>query len=439
MTRQAEEEEVSSGTVSEEGIDEDILESVRASEEILDEALVSEKSEDAGAQPSRKTYKATKPNMGGLCKGEYGDWIAWVGGKPDKDWKGLEEPKPRNIQTGQKRSPRLSDQHKGEYRRRTGLEPCFKREDDLQMFQRQVIDHFEECGLDTITYLPDPGDTSKMISVVTDHGRFNTKKAVQQANALCEKEFDSYDHNNQLDAQKFLYNSLSVDLKKQLMETTSKTDCFAAIWMELMGIINSVSISRFDSIKKRFKERSIASYSGENVEAISSDYLADYEDLHSAGMYDHNFTRNMLTAIMKAGGNSEDFRSRLRATQDKLESHISETRYLGYQARHEHMVKEELDVQSILNLAKAKYCVLLRLKTGLACSTAKPNSETTQTPVLVCMKISHKLSKRTKSTQNMSTNNNTTPSIDNETNMEDSHIQTTIQVLLSRLGMMRLK
>ena len=55
--------------------------------------------------------------------------------------------------------------------------------------------------------------------VVTDHGRFNLKQAVKDANDVALVHYVEYDHGNQMDAKKFLLASLEDDLRKQLFET----------------------------------------------------------------------------------------------------------------------------------------------------------------------------------------------------------------------------
>ena len=67
---------------------------------------------------------------------------------------------------------------------------------DLQLFQQDMLDHLKDKGMNTISYLPDPGDAQKMIYVVTDHGRFNLKQAVKDANYVALVHYDDYDHGN---------------------------------------------------------------------------------------------------------------------------------------------------------------------------------------------------------------------------------------------------
>ena len=116
------------------------------------------------------------------------------------------------------------------------------------------------------------------------------------------------------------------------LSTTStpfQTDSFAAYWFGIMGIQKSESIDRFKTIKKKIKEISVDCYKQENIQNMASDYLAHYKELHSAAIYDHDLTRNMLKSIMRAGGNSDDFRIHLRDTLKQVELEISEIRYMS--------------------------------------------------------------------------------------------------------------
>ena len=48
----------------------------------------------------------------------------------------------------------------------------FKRKGDLFSFQHKLLCHFQDMGMDTITYLKDPGDPIKMVNLLTDHTQF---------------------------------------------------------------------------------------------------------------------------------------------------------------------------------------------------------------------------------------------------------------------------
>ena len=117
-------------------------------------------------------------------------WITWTGGKPSKSWTRLEEPFPKSVEPNQCRSTSISTQSKSQYYRTKGLETKFTKKSDLQTFQKDAKDHLEDNGLDTISYLPDPSDKNKLVSVITDHARFNLKDGVTEANEITIKTVD---------------------------------------------------------------------------------------------------------------------------------------------------------------------------------------------------------------------------------------------------------
>ena len=133
---------------------------------------VQEAAETAGLQ-----YRPKMPKMGGVKETGPDTQTPWTGGKPKADWSELENKIPVSIQPTQFRPTSITSQAKARYYRTTGIETKLTRDGNIQAFQRSVLEHLEEHGLDTITYLKDPGDSSKVISVITDHGRFNHKKA----------------------------------------------------------------------------------------------------------------------------------------------------------------------------------------------------------------------------------------------------------------------
>jgi hypothetical protein len=57
--------------------------------------------------------------------------------------------------------------------RSTGIDNKFKHSDDLAMFIREVSEHLIDTGMDTISYLPSPTDTTKMCSVLTEYSKYS--------------------------------------------------------------------------------------------------------------------------------------------------------------------------------------------------------------------------------------------------------------------------
>ena len=316
-------------------------------------------------------YRPTKPKFGDVSEIGKESWVAWTGGKPKADWSELDNPNPSVVSPNQYRPSSIGSQSKSQYYRVRGLETKFTRGSDLQTFEKKIMKHLISYGLDTITYLVDPTDSTQVVSVISEHARFNVKVGVKLGNDALVN-YDSYDLENIRDAKEFLLNSVDDELETQLYENCKDDDSFIAYWLNLTHIVRSVSIDRFDKVKDRIKSRKIANYAGENVEAIVTDFLSDWKELHGAGLYDQNLTLTMLNSIMEAGGTAnEDFRHPLRDVKLKLNKKLLEVRHMSYANAHTAMVTDELDVQSVTKAAKEQYRELYDANKWPAASHAK--------------------------------------------------------------------
>jgi len=245
--------------------------------------------ETVGGSTTTSTFAPAKPKMGGTSKQSEGTETPWTGGMPMHDWSGLVNPEPDSILPTQYRPLSIGSSTKSHHYRTAGLQTKFTLGSDLLPLQKKMLQHFEEYGLDTITYLPDPYKTESMACVVTDYARFTVAEA-QTRESLNRTKFDQYDHQNDKDAIKFLQNSLDPELETQMYENCKNTDSFIVHWLNLMHILSSTSIERFDKIKEQIKARKISDYPGHNITTLVTDYLADWRKLHGARLYDNTLT-----------------------------------------------------------------------------------------------------------------------------------------------------
>ena len=99
---------------------------------------------------------------------------AKVGGKPLPDWSGLDPSAiRRNITSMHYRPINPANGSKGYTNRIKGLEPKFKKGDDITEFQLNVWEHLKAHCLDTVTYLQDPYENTIIINVIENHLRFS--------------------------------------------------------------------------------------------------------------------------------------------------------------------------------------------------------------------------------------------------------------------------
>ena len=188
--------------------------------------------------------KPPKPIMGDLVALSKTEWSAWTGGKPIYTWTGL-DPSARIYHTSpnQLRPPLASSAQKGYNYRRTGLtkDLQFHPKSDLAVFQNAIWKHLRNTGMDTISYLPDPEDPTKMVSVVTNHARFTLLTAKKLGAAQVVK-YDSYDATNDDAARTFLLASLNQALSNKIEERLDDDDPFFVVWLEFIKTIQSTSV-----------------------------------------------------------------------------------------------------------------------------------------------------------------------------------------------------
>jgi hypothetical protein len=189
------------------------------------------------------------------------------------------------------------------------LEIKFGHDDDLTSFQDAVMDHLINTGMDSISYLPDPKDATKMISIITSHSHF-TISSLRTHSRKLKPLFDDYDHKNDKAAKHFLLNSLSKELGGLIKKKTQDDDTFVIVWMLILQSIQSTSIEVFKEIKNRIKARHPLQYSCENLVKLGEHFVDNATLLESASQYDHNLMLHVVKIFLQAGGEgklAEDF------------------------------------------------------------------------------------------------------------------------------------
>jgi hypothetical protein len=138
-----------------------------------------------------------------------------------------------------------------------GLTPAFDAGGNLKDFMESVDKHLVKHGLDTIAYIPDPSDKTKILSAVTQYPLLNPKKA----DHILVGRFSLYDGFAKCDdaeAVEFLLSSVDKSLKTHL-EATCKGKAVRPVLHQpgsaVKGCLSTSSSSRRNS--RRSSRRSI--------------------------------------------------------------------------------------------------------------------------------------------------------------------------------------
>lgn len=303
--------------------------------------------------------KPPKPIMGAIIALAKDSWSAWTGGKPKANWTGLDPSAQLDTTSpNQLRPVYVSAAQKGYNHRRTGMIVQFKPTDDLVSFQNAVWDHLTDTGMDSIAYLPDPTDHTKMTNVVKSHSRYTVQSAQNLVKPQLVK-YDKYDKTNDRAARTYLLASLTVTLSNKVSEKLEESDPFPIVWLQFLKSIQSTSIERFEDLKSSIKMRLPSQYSGENLEQLAGQFRKDALELSTAGQYDHNLTLSMMKIFLLAGGTgNEDFRFPLRATKQRLEQALLDIGFKEKTAANDYMVEQKLTYKDICTQAEDTYRTL---------------------------------------------------------------------------------
>ena len=106
----------------------------------------------------------TKPKMGGIQQ-QYKN-VAWTRGKPDANWSSLLKTNPA-VTPGMLRSEDPKASIAAHELRKKGLATKLVDTKGLRAFKSDVIAHLVEHGMDTIAYVPNPHDPTKMLDIVS--------------------------------------------------------------------------------------------------------------------------------------------------------------------------------------------------------------------------------------------------------------------------------
>ena len=302
-------------------------------------------------------FKPKMPKFGGLKLINDSEEAAWLGGKPNDTWTGLENPNPSHVKPTQFRSNSMTSEAKSRSYRIAGITPKFKRGDDVSTFARKFLNRAEDYGLDTIMYVPSPRDkTGKtLVNVLESHGLFRLDEGITAGQDVSQH-YDSYCNGTDDDAKQLLLNSVDPALETQLYQDTGAKDGFIVTWFHFISNVTSKSINKYNSIVDKLRKKSLADYEGQDVEALAESYRHDYDILNGACQYDHKLTLHMVETFMEGGGSrNDDFKHPLRKIKDKLEEHVLSIHHMTYNEQHEHMVKEQLDVRTVLREIKDEY------------------------------------------------------------------------------------
>lgn len=296
------------------------------------------------------------PTMGGVLEVETGIYNAWTGGKPNVDWTSLDVASATLPVTPHMFRPSGARDGKAYSYRKKGMETKFGMKDDLKTFCRHVMKHLVENGMDTISYLPDPSDPTKMESIVEVPNKFTKTYVATQVDNY-EALFDSYDNLNGRTAIAFVLSSLSPELERKVTEALVSTTnpSFYLVWMTLIEKIRVISVARFDILEKKVKSRKPTDYPGQNLDTMAEANIRDLVDLQQGGWYSASTGVTMVENFASANSECFEYKSFAYEILKNYRKAVTECFHMSPGDSKTHMSSKDFDFESVCQMFSEYY------------------------------------------------------------------------------------
>ena len=189
--------------------------------------------------------------MGGLIDTYQGP-EAWTGGEPKSDWTSLAQsakkiPLPTQIRSNNSKAATSM------LKRTEGLfsdeKSKFQHGEDLDYFCLRMESHFEKHGLDTIAHRYHK-HLQKMLNLFKHYPKFTAEVVKTQNENWYDTLYDDFDNQNDKDAIECFVNSISKELRKELLIKSEENMKFSELFMIFVENKRPQSGELYDTIEK---------------------------------------------------------------------------------------------------------------------------------------------------------------------------------------------
>ena len=240
-----------------------------------------------GESPSGSdSYQPAPPNLGGVeVRGSY--HRVWIGGVPNHSFTGVVSESPESPYCYRETSTKAEVIS---YDKRTkGTHRKFKANDEsysLLTFQKDVLKHLREHGLDTVFYMTGSNPTKphlKAREIISSHPRYTIASVKALIKRRLNSKFDSYSQQALSDSAKFLENSLDHSFKRVLKDVLESKPLYGPVlWMAIVEKCQPSIVTIVKTLKEKFYNLDLVKFAGEDVEQYClavGDVLDELDDL----------------------------------------------------------------------------------------------------------------------------------------------------------------
>ena len=168
----------------------------------------------------------------------------------------------------------------------------------------KLFEHFQNVGLDTITYLPDlssidlsnRNNNVSMHSVVSEYARFGTYKdrALQVAQHYHQHHFDHLDKSSSDSAKAILFKSMDRKSKDAFSHLIEPKNCLAVVWIQLISTAVVMNEETILSCRALIKDADPKAYEHENLSKLCQALKPHVKALVNVGCYESCLSIKLL-------------------------------------------------------------------------------------------------------------------------------------------------
>jgi hypothetical protein len=227
---------------------------------------------------------------------------------------------------------------KGQSRSEEGQKAPFV--SDLPTFIYRVDRYLVANGMDTITYLTDPADNTRMTNCVVDYPRFTTSTT---ARMIVEREalYDAYNKKNHDRATQYLLNSLDGNALEKLL-AACQGKLFVEYFAEFIAIVCPATADQVKLLKDQVQALKPANYPGENLDEFYLDLKVLVDEL----------------SLVEAGGHGplvELFHHPINTFHLELSKELEMIALMDGRAAKTHMTKKHLLPSDLMSLVLKEF------------------------------------------------------------------------------------
>ena len=157
--------------------------------------------------------------------------------------------------------------------------------------------------MDTITYLPDPGNQCLMVNIITDHSCF-MQAHVRVASPQQAQHYDSYDKSNDCTSYLAFLMLISEMLHNKVKDQIPDNPMFHLVWMLFIQTLQSDPVICFKKVQEEIEKMKPQAFAGQDITKMALAITKHCQVLTSAGVFDQQINGHIICTFLLAEGDS---------------------------------------------------------------------------------------------------------------------------------------